>query len=532
MIRRCLVIAALLIPIIWSLPEWAGYHSETGTEEYSRAFLGWIRSDDFHRYGSFIDQTRYHNAWLYQDYSAVEPQSPRMVALYFTALGYLGRVTDLPAETLWCLSRYVVSWAFIFVFLRFLSVWTHDRKLRWTAIFLVLFSTGFEYTGLFETVPWARLKNTWMDGFSTFCTFHNPLKIAGIALVILLFMSIERYLRTQSSRWIWIAGGLILFLWSIHPNSAIPGYTGILAVAFLPPRGCGGCRNIVHRIISFSPLALPVGVIIAYILWMRTDPVTANITRQYSIKGLVEPYMLYPVRYGLILPLGLIGMILRLRSRSALDVMLTGMVVGGEFFAHFAGMSGLLFQHMLHLPLAMFAAVALHTIVSQYPAIRKTVFAILIIGFAVQHAVMIRQVMHQTAEDIWPTSLYWTRGEIEASEFLRDQPPGNVLATRDSGNKIAWKSLHHVLLGHWGTTPRRGMKEKDLRRFLDAGFPLNGKRRILDRYAVRYIWYGSRERRTGLLDHRLDIKPVYENSVVTVYEVPVRSVNEMLQEGE
>ncbi|HPQ41370.1 MAG TPA: hypothetical protein PLV45_13435 [bacterium] len=525
MIRRLLVIAALFIPIAWSLPTWQGYREETGRDQYSREFLGWIRSDDFHRYGSFIDQTRYHHAFFYQDYSAVEPQSPRMMAVYFYCLGITGILTGLPAETLWLLSRFIAGWVFILVFLRFLSVWTADRSLKNTALFLVVFSTGFEYLGIFDHVPWARLKNTWMDGFSTFCSFHNPLKIAGIIGVLLLFISVDRYLKKPSSSGLWATSLLILAAWAVHPNSAIPGYTGILATVILVPPGPQTLRRIRERFALLLPLAIPVGGIAAYIAWMRTDPVTANITRQYSIKGLVEPYMLYPIRYGIILPLGLVGMMLRLRRRSIPDVMLTGMLLGGELFAHFAGMSGLLFQHMLHLPMAMLAAVTVEKVLGDRKVVRRAVFAVLIAGFFFQHIGVIRQVMQQTAEDVWPTSLYWTRGELMAAERLRDMPPGNVLASRDSGNKIAWKSLHHVLLGHWGTTPDRGMKETDLRRFFDPGYSREGKRRILEKYRIRYIWYGPTERSKGLLDHRLDLHVIYENAAVTLYRVQPDTLN-------
>jgi len=517
MIRRILIIFSLLIPILWTLPTLTGYRYQSGQGAETQKYLGWMRSDDFHRYGSFIDQTRYKNRFIYKELSAVEPQSPRMIAVYFTILGLAGKLTGLSAQSLWMFSRIIVSWLFIWVLFLFIKRWKPKSDLTEISVFLVLFSSGIEVFATYSGIFFPRIKNYWMDGFSTFCSFHNPLKIAGITCVLILFLNMDSYLQKRKLKYLLLSVFMILLLWTIHPNSAIPGYTGILTLAFLLSSGKFNWKNYFNQWARMLPLLIPVILIGLFIKWMQTDKTTANIIQQYSLRFLTEPYRFYPLRYGIILPLGIMGFIWSFKKRTFLDSMLMGLLVGGEFFAHFAHMSGLLFQHMIHLPLALFAAVALSRFIKDRKNAGRVVFAVFIVLFSVQNIHILNKVMKQTRLDVWPTSLYWTQGEIKAAQILRDMDEGNVLVSRDSGNKLAWLSLHNVFLGHWGTTPEKGKKEKLLHGFYQMDVPLEEKKRIITDYQLKYIWYGPNEKKLGLVDTGLDSMIIYENEVVTIY---------------
>ncbi|MCD4653245.1 hypothetical protein K8T06_04860 [bacterium] len=493
----------------------------------SQEFLGWMRSDDFHRYGSFIDQTRYRNSIVYCDFSAVEPQSPRMIAVYFTLLGLIGKLTGLSAESLWFFSRIIVSWLFVGVLILFIKRWKPDKNIANSALFLVVFSSGIEYLAFINGIQFPRIKNYWMDGFSTFCSFHNPLKMAGITCVLILFLNLDSYLKNRGMIHLFSAAFMIILLWLIHPNSAIAGYTGVMALAILLPVGNFSLSKYIKCWLHLLPLIIPIAMIGLYILWMKTDATTANIIRQYSIKFLTEPYRYYPLRYGLILPLGIMGFAWSYKDRSHLDVMLFGLLLGGEYFAHFAGMSGLLFQHMIHLPLALFAAVALHRFIQNKKASGRYIFGFLILLFLLQNTHVILKVMDQTKRDVWPTSLYLTRGEIQAAKAFRKLYVGHVLVTRDSGNKVAWLSLHHVFLGHWGTTPQKGRKERLVKTFFDMNIDLATKRKILSEYDLKYIWYGPREKQLGRVDHRLKATPVFQNEIVTVFRIDPQKMSSL-----
>jgi len=503
------------------MPVFFGYSAEKNIHKPQK-FLGWIRSDDFHRYGSFIDQTRYENRFLYWDYSATEPQSPRMIASYFFVLGLLGKLTGLPAQHLWFASALVVSWLFILILYKFLSIFavSTNRKLIVPALGLILFSGGLEFFSQQAGVKFPRPKNFWMDGFSTFCSFHNPLKIAGIGSVLLMLLFWKTYHDSGKRLYAVATAVMIAAAWSIHPNSAIPGYVGLLAGILSRMKSEQRAWFNPKKIVDIIPLVISLAMVGLYVVWMKTDQTTANIIRQYQISFLVEPFRFYPIRYGVILPLGIIGLVRSIRKADSLVIMLIGWWIGAEAFAHFSGMSGLLFQHMVHLPMACFAAICLHDLLKHAtPNRKRAVWVFLFITFSVQNVWIISKVIQQTRNDVWPTSLYWTPGEISASTILREYPKGNVLTSRASGNKVGWLSLKTVFLGHWGTTPQKGLKEKELKQFFNQDTPTSWRREFLNRYDIRYVWYGPEEKKLGEIDVNLPIEGRIDNSFVTVYEV-------------
>jgi uncharacterized membrane protein len=510
----------ILLSVLWSLPILSGYCADHPDRPASMQFLGWIRSDDFHRYGSFIDQTRYENRLLYLDYSAIEPQSPRMIALYFFILGILGKITHLPAQHLWLISLFGVTALFVFSLNKVISEWATSNRMRSIAILLILFSGGFESYAVQAGMVFPRTKNFWMDGFSTFCSFHNPLKIAGIICVLWMLLFWKYYLQTHKKMHLAATAFMILFSWTIHPNSAIPGYFALSATLMAKHDPSSAVRSLHHRSIRhYLPLLLPFGIIGMYLLWMRSDPTTAGILKQYQIKNLIEPFRYYPLRYGIILPLGLAGCLMSMRNRSMFDVLFAGWWLGAELFAHFSGMSGLLFQHMVHLPMALFASVPLVKIVSGNTCMKWMVAGLLAATFILQNGYVLSSVIDQTRHDVWPTSLYWSAGEIKAADEFRKYPKGNILVSRDSGNKIGWLALKPVFLGHWGTTPARREKEREFDQFFDQKTSNTWRLEFFERYRIRYIWYGPLERKRGKLDNRLPIEPVIEKDSVTVYRV-------------
>lgn len=516
--RSIPLVLIILLLVTWSLPTITGYLNSEDSDDRSPVFLGWIRADDFHRYGSFIDQTRYQNRLIYWDYSSVEPQKPRMIALYFFILGLVGKLTGLRAEHLWFISLFITGTWFFHTLKRLLTIWLRSPQAVAWAFFFLLFAGGFESIAIYAGVDFPREKNYWMDGFSTFCSFHNPLKIAGITMVMAMLVAWQEYLNTRKRSYLIETSIWIIGLWLVHPNSALPGYCAIFCAGFWKTdEDRDGWRRW-SRWHLFLPLLIPLGAIVLYIFWMKSDPTTANIIRQYSIPSMVEPFRYYPIRYGWALPLGLIGLFGSRYVRDTPTCMIAGWWLGAEMFSHFAGMSGLLFQHMVHLPMALFAVRATEQI--RIPSIRFRWVAIgfLAAGFIIQDVGIIRQVIHQTREDVWPTSLYWTKGERMAAESLRSFPAGNVLVSRNSGNKVGWLALQTVFLGHWGTTPQKGEKNALLIRFFDPATTTEWRLRFLESYRIRYIWYGMAEQQLGLPDPSLSLKPLISNDAVTVFE--------------
>ncbi|MBN1355938.1 hypothetical protein JXA40_06655 [bacterium] len=517
MSSRIRIVTALLIPALWCLPVVTGYLSSV---EPDRVFLGWMRSDDFHRYGSFIEQTARLQRVLYMDYSTVEHQSPRMIALYFTVLGWIKRLTGCAAQDLWLWSRLAVGAVFILTLYRILSVNLKPDNTRIVTTFLlILTSCGWEWLTRPSGIQLPRWNNFWMDGFSTFNSFHNPLKIAGIALGLMFFQLHLQYERKGTAR-SWLPCALMfLILWGVHPNSAVPVYCGLVVLAALPA-GRAAPAGLRRRWLRILPYFAPAAVVMAYIVWMNTDPMTSHIIRQYRIPFSSEPLRTYIFRYGFILPFGIWGIFSAIWRRNPFEYLMIGWLGGAVFFSLYPYMTGLLYQHMVHLPLAFFAAEPLSAIFKKTGSVSRLGLIGLLAGtFLMGDAAVLIQASRQTREDVWPTSLYASRFELNAMDFLRDLPQGNVLVNRDTGNKIGWLSLKNVFLGHWGTTPDKGRKTRELRMFYDRGTTPSDRIKILNRYRILYIWYGPREKDLGPLDAALPLELIYRNRDVDLYRI-------------
>jgi hypothetical protein len=519
MSKRCLIILSIFIPLLWSLPVFTGYLASSDPD---RLFLGWMRSDDYHRYGSFIDQTAEHHRVLYMDYSTTEPQSPRMIAIYFTVLGALKILTGLPAQHLWLLSRFLVGAGFILLLHHVLrKQYAGDSMMIRSAFLLILVSCGWEWFIHPAGIELPRMKNFWMDGFSTFNSFHNPLKIAGIALGLLVY---TRHLKFEEKRswgsWL-ITASLVVLVWAVHPNSAIPVYCGFFTLAVLRMEARGVWRGLWKRWILLLPYSLPFCLILVYILWMKTDPMTANIIRQYHVPFSMEPLRNYLFRYGVLLPFGIWGAIMVLKRRKPFEYMMLGWLTGAVAFSVYPYMTGLLYQHMVHLPLALFASIPLVSILRWCrPFWRRFCVTILAVTFLCGNGYVLFKACRQTAENVWPTSLYASRSELNVMEILRNLPPGNVFVNRDTGNKIGWLAMHNVFLGHWGTTPDKGKKERILREFYQGSLPGDTRESILKKYRMRYLWYGPREKVLGTLDKSLDLELIVKDGQVELYRIP------------
>jgi hypothetical protein len=138
--------------------------------------------------------------------------------------------------------------------------------------------------------------------------------------------------------------------------------------------------------------------------------------------------------------------------------------------------------------------------------------------FAAGNLEVMRKICRQTADDVWPTSLYASNQEIKLMKILRQFPAGNVLVNRDTGNKIGWLGMHNVFLGHWGTTPDKGLKQRALEAFYNPGTATDQRISLLKKYNIRYIWYGQRERKLGPWDSVLPVRLIAREDNTFLFE--------------
>lgn len=508
------LILGLLSAGLFTIPELAGYH-RGATDDL--VYLGFLRADDYHRYGSFMEQAKREHRLLFLDHSAVEPQTPRILAIYFWVLGVIARGLGLTTSKVWIVSRFVVS-PFLFLavtgFLR--RLFPQNVRLRHATLGMIAAASGIELllVPLYEA---PRLKNYWMDGFSTFQLHHNPLKVVAVGVGVLLLSNLLSYFRQPSAKSICLSCWWFLLLWALHPNTAMVHYftLGLLPLGLV--RLANRNLLLLQWLRFMAPHAIPAALLGWFIYWMNSDPIVAHIIKCYQVSAW-ESLLLYPIRYGLVLLLGVIGVYFSLKSRSAASAVLVLWLAVAVGFSLAKPLTGLLFQHNVHLPLAIVAMVGLNQLPVS-PRIKRLVYWASIGIGCITNLAIVGQVTMQTRQDVWPTSLYLRPAEYSALHKLGQVAKGNVLANRDIGNKVGYLSLQNAFLGHWGTTPYRGRKEQEFQDFWLPETPLVRKISILHTYTIRYILYTERERALGFPDPRLPIRKIFTQELVEIYEV-------------
>ncbi len=509
-----LIVLSLSSALLFFLPVRAGYRAAA---DRGQVFLGFIRSDDYHRYGSFMEQARIEGRFLFYDRSAVERQSPRLLGVYFWLLGTLANLTGTASITMWHAFAPLDSLLFA-ASLYFLFQQLFPRG-SIAAALLVFLSSGCEWLAAAAGWQDPRPLNSWMDGFSMFSLHHNPLKVLALALVVLLLNAVLRA-RDRGGKVAW-AGipVLILLLWGVHPNTAIVAYAAaaggsILELLRRPNRQEFGW--IVQAGLVSAPAFAVTG---GFILWMQRDPILAHIVSCYQLPGMREPLANFPIRYGALLLFAAPGLFFAWRERRLAWSLIIAWTAAAILCSQNKYLTGILFQQTVHTPLALLGALTI-TRLAGYRKWRTASVALLLVLLAVsiaQNALTLRQAIGQTAADVWPTSLYLDRGAANIVAVLAHLPKGAVLANRDIGNKVGYLAGQHAFLGHWGTTPDRKTKEQLFDAFVRDPDP-DRRGALLDRYGLKYLIWGPREQAAGQPPAPDLMRPIKRNAGYVLFE--------------
>ncbi len=520
-----IIAVALIIPTLMSIPVLTGYLATRGTD---KVFLGFIRPDDFHRYASFMKQAAGDGVFLFDEFSSVEGQGERIPALFFTIMGRISGITGIPEALLWMISRTILGACLLgMVFLLARRLFARERTAR-LVLLLAAFSGGFQWifltffrhAGEGAVIP--RAQQWWMDGMSTFEVMHNPLKVAGLLGMVIFLWTALTYRRTGRIRYGALTAVLMFLTWLLHPMTAVVGFAALFIMPVIAMAGNPSRRTLSVEIPRLLPLVVPVTIAVVMVGWMRMDPGSAHTISAHRL--VLGPLSIpgYFVHYGAVLPLGILGMWRVCSIKNPGWELLPAWIIAAVSAQQNPWVEPLLFQHTLHIPLCFLAAPGIEYILDRLSTknILQRGFIMLLAGlFAVQMVFDVAAISRQTVNDVWPSSLYMDRDDWALCRHLENLPDGNVLATADTGNKIAWLSQKRVLLGHWGTTPDKETKQHDLAMFFSPDTTVRQKKTILKRYHIAYVFYGKREQQMGSLDEALDLIELYRVGGAVLYTV-------------
>jgi hypothetical protein len=521
---------AVLVPALAMLPTWYGYHAQRPPQ---KIFMGFrFMAEDHYSYATFINQSAEEGKLFFENRFTTEPQKGRFLLLYMWLVGKISRVTGLGVAGSWELVRLLTGFAFMLVAWCFTGLLFEDVRKRLLAYMFVAFSGGIGWLAYLLAFPWIRgmsdgylkdpLNLQW--NWSTFGTMLTPLWVAPAA--ILLFCA---YLISGQRRKLRQTFGIVLppLIWFMHPYTGIAAYATLFLFPLVPVFRAAwhfervSWQAIRERLTTVWPMLVSVVIVLIYIVWARQDQVYAISAQRVFSWTPTYSLFLYPFAYGLLVPLALYGIKWNASLPAHARDILLSWLAASTILSLNPFLAGVKFQYLVHLPLALLAAHGLLELRCRSPYVKSllTGAGALLVGtlLFINSAILVVKDYPATWRD---TSIFLSRPEIDAMQFLKDQAPGTVLSSASAGNRIAWLSEKKVYVGHWFLTIEPDKKVAEVQTFFSSRLSPEEKRSWLTSKEIRYIYYGPLERSAGPVDSSLDLRTIYDHNGVTIFAVP------------
>jgi hypothetical protein len=448
-------IAAFLLALLRSFPFWKIFLLSQNPEKNKYLLLSYIPKD-WLAYVSLVQQPIALQGWFLSNPFTTDPQDGRFILLYHHLLNWIHKITGMDPFWIVELSRWPLTFIFMWVLWRLLEVILARDSERLWAIWLIAFSGGIEVLiqPILQVIPeqMARHINQelWhLYGWSTFGAAFNPLWLCGLSgLLVILRPMIHPEGPTHLKDKVIIWFGLIL-LWFTHVYSALMALgilCGVLAIEwmFIPVSGKKRARHVVIPVLSSL---LVVG---GFLFWQRQDPVFAA-----SSGGVLghqaASIFWYPVTLGAVGVFSLWGWKLWISECRAWRFALAGWTIAVIFMHASTVFNGYHFVFGLHVPLSIVASSFADTLFKKNhrQKLKAVAYKTFVIFILFTSPFFITYKSLQGIEQ----STYLPQYVVDLLDDLEDAPPGNIVSDPLLGNIIPALTPHRVWIGHWFMTP-------------------------------------------------------------------------------
>jgi hypothetical protein len=502
-----------------------------------RVFLGFEADAatvvDLHYYASYVAEARDRLALLLTNRATTEPQDGRVLSLYFTGLGLLSRLTGLSVAATWNVARVAVALLFFWLLFRLLGLFFERPGQRFLAFALVATGGGLgwlmlalrEGFGESDALYLADLHKDGVIGYSTFGYLYHPQAILAQCFFLAAVLLWARW--RSSGRAGWLAGALACaaLIFPAHGPSSPVFYAALLMAPLIPLVFRFEASVAWERLRALAPFALPAALAAAYVLWARGDPVYRGFADTYAqLRHLREPLFFYPVGYGVVFLLAIVGIPRVATQRPEQRDLLLGWTLAALVASANPFLFAWKFQFALHVPLCILAAagapwawerVSRARLLSRLAKRRALAGAGLVAFASISSLFLFGRTLARASDP----ALFASAEEIEALSALARKPPGNVLGRYRTGSLVIHYTPHRAYLAHYTGTIDPARKDDAVRSFFRADAPAAEKRRFLREASIHYVYYGPRERELGPLDaSSLGLRRFFGNGAVEIYE--------------
>lgn len=461
----------------------------------------------------------FDGAWSFRLPYTDNPGTGSFLFVYYLVLGHVERVFHADRGMIYHAARLLgagLMFAAAYALLR--RVLPEARMRQW-AFALILFGSGLGWLG----AGWGRLTiDLWVPEaipfFSGYANAHFAL--ASAALIVAL-LAIAGAGMSTGARLAWAAAtGLLLAL--VQPFGAITVIA--VAVAWLvwmrvrPTQPTAGTRWSMH-VLTFGAFLLASVPVLVYDAWVTS--VVPQLAA-WSAQNRTPTPPLFDVLLGLGIPLVLAAYgawAWRAGTSASGRLLLTWIGVG--LILVFLPLP--LQRRMLlgiFFPLAALAGVGLGQMGRGQPRLGQWAAYVLFALCLPTNAVLIAITSGGAARH--EPEVVMNVAEAEAYQWARESIPAGsvVLAGAVSGNRLPAFAPVRVIYGHPFETPDAEREKEFVESFFGWSGPAEHALAALRSRSIDYVFVGDRERAQGPLDWLSDLRPVYEQAGVAIYQVP------------
>ncbi|HEY3175380.1 MAG TPA: hypothetical protein VGK94_06405 [Candidatus Polarisedimenticolia bacterium] len=508
---------------------WQGYLAEAGQ---GLKFLGFrYMAGDHFQYAGFIRQARDTGSVFMTDPFTAEPQKGVFVLLYFWVLGVFCRLTGASVTAAWEVFRVTGVFLYVIIFWFFTESYFEKIRTRILATALFAFGGGLGWlVALLRVALFPSLKPLEYpyDYYWNWCTFGTAIVPNWIWPALCLLLACHAVVRSIRGRDI-VVFLLLPTVWFLHAYSGMVAYALFGLLPLMPlARAAARLRPLPwNRARSNLRIALPglasFGIVAAYLVWSRSDPVFATISHNGFLWTDSFNLWWYPLGYGALLPLAWRGRKPPpkedpLRSDLILSWLAAAFVLSVQHYY-----AGVKFQYLLFPPLALMAARGLQqigtkaTTHSGWRGVRLAPAALALVLFLDAPVSLIKDFPTARTDD----KIFIDPADLEAMKFLERQPDGIVLTSVFNGNRLPWLAGKTVFAGHWFMTIDVRAKAQMIGEFFSPATPREHKRGILVASGARYVYRGAYEAALSwAVDPSLPLRKIYDSGGVSIYERP------------
>lgn len=511
---------ALVLILVTSLPYFIGYAVQGDNWRFTGFVIG-VEDGN-----SYIAKMRLgaEGAWLFRTPYTTMPQKGVLAFLPYLLLGKLAQGDEIHTQmtALYHLSRMLAIPLAVWATYLFASVFLEQPWWRkWTTI-LITAGGGLGWAALLArgdtvsgSIPLDFISPETF-GFLSFLGLPH-LVLSRALLLLALICYLDGVHRARSS---WMAGFCLAGLALIQPLSVLAALAviaahqaGILALNWTQHERAAS-KPWIESAIRTLLIPLPVVVYLTYAF--SSDPYLVVWTSQNRI---LSPHPIhYLIAYGILLIPVFIGAWKLLNKKSAtmlLPVVWAVLIPVLAYFPH---------NLQRRLPEGSWTALAILAAAGLVTAIRdqrrSRILGVVMLALSLISSIILVAGGINTA--LTPSMpAFRAADEVAAIEWLSGQAGEDavVLATYRSSNPLpAWAGVR-VIVGHGPESAFLEERIQDVDRFFSSDGMIEGKRDILERYDVDYVFIGPQDGLDWEAGEADFLEKIYEHESYSIYRV-------------